>query len=609
MAVEIKSTTTKSTNTTQQQAQQQQQQTARPYRSGGFTPNFGLRSRMASYGSGGDVYEKLFGIIEEECKRSNKETSEEKLGVIKLLKDQNGLNYHGIIVTETYQDVTSAHVLVIEKTGGYPDTITENIGGQRYEIIRTPADALDDKYVGKAEEAVRSYLNTDNVVIVDGTLVPNEFDVDSQNQVNELLINTFNSIRSENSVRVSGYKGTSLAELRQQDPQGKFFVNMYFNGDKSEYFDQTGMPVRQDICIALSYKTNQGQNSRSVNQGNDTFELVRTYGYVDFEYVGPQMINGQMTTQKFVPNFIITHIESTVAPTVDKVLLGVASVLSLNEEMNWMQSFRSTPTRKGEVDLMDIGALNIEGNIENATTGYGAKYNTKAKEFSVSELNNYVQHLVRPYMMVSIDLPKAGPETWYTSVLNHVKFRNSPQAYERVIDAVSALTNTQFDPQAPIFMDVSNKIHGGFYKTKDGFADLRHLSSYLSVANYVAETNQSPELINQYTNTLYNSSMAPELRAAERGKMINEMAGNTLVVKQFHDRVTFNGVFLGNLVGALKNVGFNPMFANMGMSNELFQRRSTVDFSSALLGQDVRLMGQGNAYSGFGWNSMYNRSW
>jgi len=45
-------------------------------------------------------------------------------------------------------------------------------------------------------------------------------------------------------------------------------------------------------------------------------------------------------------------------------MLGVVSCLSINEDMNWLQAFRPSVVRKGESDLNDIGALNIEGNIE-----------------------------------------------------------------------------------------------------------------------------------------------------------------------------------------------------------------------------------------------------
>ena len=597
MAVQVQGSSKKPGFTNTQQQQQQ------PVFAGNM-PQFGISSRLSAYGSGGEIFEKLYEFINKKVRFLNEEIkTDEKYAVIKLLKQNAGLNYSAIIVCETMNDVTSAHVLMIEKTGDYPEKLIENIAGVRYEITRTPADALDDKYIAAAQTAVAEALKVDPqfVIVTDGTLVPNEFDVTNEGQLNELLGNAFNAIHSENAIRVSDYKGMNIAQLIQSNRNGKFFISLYFNGDDNNFFDQSGMPVRQDVCIVVSYKINQMGQNRSINQGNDSYEIVKTYGYLDFEFVGPSIVNGMMTTQKFVPNFIITQIVSQVAPTPDILMLAVSSVLAMNEDMNWMQAFRPTPARKNEVDYNDIGALNVEGNIENNPQGFGKKYDTKSKTFDIGELNKFVQTLIRPNILVSIDVPKAGPETWFTSVFQYIKFRNNKEAYDRVANSIVAMTNGAYQNNGiQFFADVSNKIHGGFYKTKDGVKDIRHLSSYLAIANYISDTNQTPVLISQYTNTLYNLSIPSELRAAERKKFIEEMSNKTAVYKQYYDRMTFNAAFLVQLVTALKNTGFSPIFSNMGAVNEMFVRRSTVDFANAMLGQDARLMNaNANMFGGF----------
>jgi hypothetical protein len=578
----------------------QGQPKAQTVSSTGFMPTFGITSRMSAFGNGGEVFEKIYESIQKKVKYLNEEVkTEEKYSAVKLLKDTYGLNYSAIVVAETLNDLTTAHILMVERTGDYPPVLVENISGIRYELIRTPADALDDKYVTSAQQAVAEALKVDtsSVVIVDGTLVPSEFDPANEALFQDLLANTFNAIHSELNIRVTNYKGMNISNIINANRNGKFLINLYFNSEDNNFVDQTGMPIRQDICVSLSYKVNQSNNNRSVNQGNDLVEIVRTYGYIDFEWA-PTVINNMMATQKFIPNFVITHIDSRVAPTPDVLMLGVASVLAVNEDMNWMQAFRPMPVRKNEIDLNDIGALNIEGNLENSPNGFGKKYDTKAKSFTVAELNKFIQTLVRPNIIVSIDVPKAGPETWFTSVLQYIKFRNSKEAYDRVNEYLTTLTNGNYVPaNVPMFADISNKIHGGYYKTKDGIRDIRHLNSYLAVANFVADTNQNPALIAQYTNTLYNSSIPAELRAAERKKYLDEMSNKTAVYKQFYDRMTFSAGFLVSMVNSLKMAGFAPVFSNMGAINDMFQRRSTSDFSAAMLGMDARILGQQNSFS------------
>lgn len=576
-------------------------------------PVFGVTNKLYAFGSGGEYFEKLFEKIAEKVKALNEDTTEasEKYSVIKLLKSSAGLNYSGIVIAEKIGNRASGHILIVERTGDYPEKILENVNGVRYEILRTPADALDAKYVRQALNAVVASLKleAENVEIVDGFLVPSEFDVTNDNAVTELLKNSLDAVHSENLIQQTAYSGTNIQNILNEYRNGRFVINLYFNGDGEDHVDQVQMPVRQDICVSLSFKANTGTNNRSINQGEDTFELVRTYGYIDFEFTGPTIYNNMMSTQKFIPNFVITHIDARVAPTPDIVMLGVVSCLSINEDMNWLQAFRPSVVRKGESDLNDIGALNIEGNIENNPAGFGKKYDTKNKAFTVMELGKFVNTLVRPNLIVSIDVPKAGPETWFTSIFQYIKFHNSQKAADRLFTHLRTLTNGQFTPTGmPVFFDVSNKIHGGFYKTKEGYRDIRHLSSYLAVANFVSDTNQRPDLVSQYTNTLYNTSIPQELRASERKKYIDNMANNTAVYKQFYDRLTFNANFLLQLLNTLKSVGFAPMFSNMGVGNDMFVKRSTVDFGSAMLGNDARVISQNNPYGNFFVPAMYGRN-
>lgn len=601
-------------NPSDQSTQQAQAPRAQTQYANMGSPLFGLSSQLSGMGSGGESYEKLFSKIQTQVKRLNEEQkTEEKYGVYKLLKNTAGLNYSGIIVTESLGGMTAAHVLMVEKTGNYPDKVIENVNNVRYEILRTPGEALDPKYIAQTQATVSNLLKipANSVVVADGTLVPNEFDVENDGQVSELISNTLNATHVEIATRVLDYKGNDLQSLAAQYKNGKFVINLHFNSEETVYFDQTGMPVRQDVCVALSFKTNNSnQNNRSINQGDDTIEIVRTYGYVDFEFVGSTMINGMMSTQKFLPNFIITHIEApTVAPTPDIVMLGVASVLALSEDMNWMQAFRPTAARKNEVDFNDIGALNIEGNIEQSPTGFGKKYDTKSKTATVMELNKLIQTLVQPMMMVSIDVPKAGPETWYTSAFQHILVHKNADALKRVHDFMVFSTGGAYHPQQePMFADITNKIHGGFYKSKDGYRDLRNLSCYLAVANYVSETGQQPAVVSQYTNTLYSNNIPTVLRAATRRTYLDEMSNRSAQVKQMFDRMTFNSNFLSNWVRSLRSVGFDPVFSNAGGVNDMFVKRNTANFQTAMIGQDVRLMSSVNNMPG-NWTQYgdYNR--
>ena len=576
----------------------------------------GLLSPVGAVGSGGEMYEKLYTFLLNTVKKlTDERKTEESYHVVKLLKQPAGLNYSNIVLVERLQDTVAAHILIVESTGLYPDARIETAGNVRYEIVRTPADALDEKLVEQAKLAVARALNCEPgiVVIADGTLVPKEFDLNDETQVNALVINTFNATHTEVQTRVYDYKGQNVAQLIADNRNGKFQIAVAFNENDLIYTDQTGMPVRQDVCITLTYRLGTQQNGWSVHQGENTIEVAKTYGYIDFEYVGPQFVNNMPTTQCFVPNFVITHIDSPYAPTPDIVMQAVLSVFSLNEGMNWLPAFRSSMVKKGEIDLGDIGALNIEGNIEANPVGYGKKYDTKNKNFNNMELTQFVQRLVHPgKLAISLDLPKAAPDTWYTSLFHAIKFDNDKDALDRLNRFLTHSTGNVFQPaNLPVFINSTNKIHGGFYRdSSKTYRDLRCLTNYLAVANYVADTNQPPAKISQYTNTLYSNALPVELRAAvRREQYLGEMSNNSAVVKRYYDRVTFSRDYLQNYLNAMQAVGYAPMFAS-NVNNEVFVTRATGDFANALFGQDARLMGATtNVYGNYNQFSAYQRSY
>lgn len=581
----------------------------------------GLVSPVGNLGTGGDTYEKLFGALQNVVKKLTDEAKlEESYQVVRLLKQPAGLNYANIILVEKLQDCISAHVLIVEATGTYPESRIETAGNVRYEIVRTPADALDEKLMESAKVAVGRALGVDpqTVIVVDGTLVPSEFPVTDETQVNSLIINTFNATHTETYIRVKDYRGQNVQKAIQENRNGKFQISVAFNDNDVTFLDQTGMPIRQDVCISLSYKFSNQQNSWSVHQGENTVDVVKTYGYIDFEYIGPKFVNNMPTTQVFIPNFIITHIESPCAPTPDLVMRAVLSVFALNEGMNWLQVFRPSMLKKGEIDLTDIGALNIEGNIERSPTGYGKRYDTKNKAFTNIELSKFVQNLVHPNeMAISMDLTKAGPETWYTSLFHSIMFEPDAAIRQGAMDRLNRFlvfsTGNVFNPAGlPVFINTTNKIHGGYYRDANKtYRDLRCVTNYLAVANFVNDTNQPPAKITQYTNTLYSPNLSAELRAAvRRDHYLGDMTNKTAMIKRYYDRVTFSRDYLKNYLNAMQHIGYAPVFANNMAGNEVFVTRATGDFANALFGQDARLMSSAqNPYGAFGQFSAYHRTY
>lgn len=602
---------------TQQQQQQQQatqQQAYQPPVLGMGMPSFGLSSVFGG-GDGGANFNKLATCLEEATKQINAAAiNGSTYQVVKLLKDVHYLNYSGLVLVEKNKDVVVGHILIVEGTGNSPEPLVENTPMGKYNIIRTPADALDQPYVTAAINAVALQLRvpTDKVIIADGTLIPNEFDYDSEGLVNGIINNALLATNTEVAIRVDGYSGFNIRETQITNPKGQYVVNLHFNSSGKQYFDKTNMPIRQDICVELVYRTNVGHRNQSVNQGAaEAQTIVKTFGYIDFEYRGKQApYMGMQTSYQFMPNFIITGFDSgNLALTPDIMCLAIASCVTLSEQKRWLQAFKSTPARKGEIDFNDIGALNIEGNLENNPNGFGAMVNTKDAKFTLQDLNTLVDRHTYPNMIISIDLGKVNPEAWGTSVLYHAGIGEDVEANQRINNYLTTLTNGQYQNNAPIFVGNTNLIHGGFFIGKEGAVDIRYVSSYLGFANAINETKQNPQIIAGYTDSLYNDQLPAEIRASLRKDLITEEAGvNSLTIKQHYTRATFNGEWIGNMTNALAMAGFRPSLGMSSVSNDVFIQRSVANMGGAMLAPDLRITADSNVFGNYnGWNTGWNR--
>ena len=587
-------------------------------------PVFGMPSQAQNFANGGEVFEKIYKYMVAQVKAFNESGSGTgKLFAVKMLTGLTKMNYSAIAIVRQLTGSASAksictvaHTMIIEKTGNYPTRRTETVGNVQYELVRTPGDAMDEDFarVIRANVSAATGVDESTVQLVDAVLVPNEFDAESESNLANLLSNSLNAVYVETEHLVNDYRGANITSLLAEAPTGKYQVSLSFNNDDSSYTDLVGMPIRQDVCVTLSFVLPNNGNRFSVHQADSETVIVRTYGYIDFEFSQPRpTLSGVMPTQKFVANFVITDIDSPMyAMSPDILMLGVASVATLNQDMDWTQAFRPTVARKNEIDYNDPGALNIEGNLANDPSGFDRVYDTKSKTVTSTELMTYIGLLCQPDMMVSIDLPKVGPKSYATAIFQWILLHSDVGAYTRMNDFLVHATNGVYvPPQSPMFFGVTNKVHGGYYRDKSVFRDLRHLSSYLSMANFVAATGQSPMLLRQYTDTMYASSMPSDLRATMRRKYIDDMSGKTAVYKQMYDRATFAAETLSAWIGALTRVGCAPIFANNTGGNDMFVRRATADFSGATLGQGVRFAGDAaSPFARWGGNyGTYTRAW
>jgi len=513
-------------------------------------------------------------------------------------------------------NVVGVHVLLVEGTGEALKSAYESFNNQQVEITRVTSDAFDQVLVNLVNERVGKAFPNTQILIVDGCVVPEEFQPDNKLHMRMLAQNAAMAGGTEVDLRAPGFSDINISE----DGRGtNLIVEIGF--EHKQLDDAVGMPMRSDVMIQFrSHRPGQGAN-QSVNSNDRDMSISELSGFIDMLYapVQPQVNNPwapQMpgVTQKFASRFVITNLATTIGYTPGMVLLSLASALTLNNDGNWIQSFRPMGAAGGakNIDIYDVGALNIEGNLENSPTGFGQAPDTKSRDFSLEDLGTFVSSLVRPGIMISIDVPDCGPQTWYTSVFRDGS-NGSQAAVDRIYDAAMQLTNGNFSkhfaPGIPMFEDQFNRVHLGYWTDQHGARrDIRDID-YLAAANLMGRN--SPEYLRDWSDTFLRVQYPLPMRLAGRKKMIENLTNMTAVFKGFATRVTFSAPFLMALARACTEAGLMPQVKTPLSALDFNTQRGVAGFVNTALmapGHNFGVTGFGNYNpAAYGNPNMYHR--
>lgn len=526
----------------------------------------GLFAAPISRGVGSEYYSKLKNALFEIYKQTDPQVEIQLLDLDNV--NEPSLVFSALIVAtrnkQRMETGVAFHILLLEYTGEKIPPYFENYNGSQVEVYRVPSDAFDKELIDRAMIRLEKAYPNQRVFMVDGTVVPASFNPDNKFAVHSLALNAGLATNTELIVQSRDFQDMNLAR-RQQD--NSLNINISFNRQQIE--NAVGEPMRSDVLIAFNSNRNQNQrNNQMVNSGDREVPISRISGFVDLLRVPPpnmpanNMYNNFYTPQQqgpkqiFAPRLVITNLESTVSYTPASVILSLATALSLNDNFNWMQAFRPQPTGRNEIDLTDIGALNIDANTMNEPSGFGTRIDTKDNSFQLENLGQLISMMIQPGLIVSLDCPEFGPQSWYLSVFA-LAANGNVQAYEAIYASIDALTNGNFSKNfpkgQPMFVDSHNRVHLGTWTDRNGNKrDIRDID-HLAVCNLVGEREAT--VIRDWSNTFLNLQQPLIQRLATRKKLIQGLTGDTAVFTGFAQRVTFSQQLLQALQKAIAMCG------------------------------------------------------
>jgi hypothetical protein len=234
------------------------------------------------------------------------------------------------------------------------------------------------------------------------------------------------------------------------------------------------------------------------------------------------------------------------------------------------------------MDMYDIGKLNYEANTENNPSGVGAYVDTKTASFTLDTLATYCSTIIQNGLVISIDVPEAGPQSWYLSVF-HAASMGSQQAIDVIMNAANSLTNGNFakyfQPGSQIFTGPSDPVHLGTYLDKNGAKrDLRDID-YLSVIHLTGDKELNT--IRSWGDTFVRTDFPSMLRLSERKRIIMGLTRDSAEITGFANRVTFTSAFLDALANGCRDTNISVRINTPMNADDFNSQRAVAGFVGA----------------------------
>lgn len=596
-------------NVKAQQSQPQQTQPTSVFAGNGLFGN-SLFGAPISTTIGDEAYQKLRDNLRELYKSANPELEVEIIDVDRgsepvlafsclavAMRVKPKANASAAVISS--DTVVAYHTLILESTGEKLAPVVRNVNNVNIELILTPGDAYDQRLAQIVQARVAKRYPKATLVTTEATVVPSDFNPDDKVALHNLALNIGLANGTELSVMDKNFRDVDLTAIHRGDNQ--LNVNVKFM--RQQIADIVGAPQRSDVVIQFVSSARRDNNQQiSVNNSSRDSVFSELTGFVDLVWdpVVPQQnafnayTNVPSATQKYIPRLVLTSINSNRAYTLGSLLLALATATSMAESNNWIQAFRPQPVSGNEIDLCDIGALNIEANLANEQSGYGTRIDTKANDFTLESLGKLVATLVRPQLVVSLDCPEAGPQTWYTAIFV-AAMRGNTRAQALIIDAADQLTGGNFSrhfDKSAIFHPLDDRIHLGYWIDRNGTKrDIRDID-YLAVSNLIGE--RSPSTIRDFSDTFTKHNYPMAMRLAGRKKIISGLTNDTAVVTGYAQRVTFTSAFLSALAAGIRDTQL-VVNINTPLSMEAFNnQRGVANFGGiGMVANGVTFMTQG----------------
>lgn len=544
------------------------------------------------------------------------------LNVIQVDNQKYGNLYLSSIVfaaTDTKADkpVIAYHTLLLEGSNAPTENRVKSIqlGNQSTNITEyvLTSDVFDSEYLKTINEILSKEFNSDNLLDCSGEILPRDFDLSDKVALRSLTMNAIIPVFTELSRRRADTPDMDLSKFTK-DSIMTANIN-YHNKDKVDY---AGHPIRNSVEIRLVGQTTQRQTNNSLNSGARQVPVSEANGFIDLLWSPAQAQQGMYVpqsnqpTQKYQPRLVITRLENQILTTIPAQLLALASAAAIIPNNAFWQYWQPRPIAGGKnaIDMVDIGATNIESNIIADPAKPNQRIDTKGASFGDQQLGQFLAMSLVPGLMISLDVSECGSDTYQNEVFTAAALGNK-DANKAIIAAANVLTGGNFtkyytpEKGDPVLAG-TERIYMGYYENKDGQKQDIRAVDYLALLNIHGD--KDPTIGEKYSSIWLNQGEPIEIRMDRLAKLIEASVGGQFTFTGYGRRVTFNYALFEALQNAIRACGVEVRLnsTNLGV-NYQHQRATFANQQAAVLMNNASMFNTGinnNPVNpnGFGYN-------
>ena len=542
----------------------------------GMLANSVIRSQI-----GAEQYEKLIKEIREIVKDNVTNTAVE-VDVLTLDRSvDTNLHYLGFVLTSRSKQRPELgvgyHICLLENTGTPLTAVTES-SQYNNESVEIPRYAEQAASV-RLDEIARNLMTTKygNVPMYrsDTEIISSSFEHTNSAAVRSVVDNASRAAQSSLLMLADGGrwfpKDFDLVDALR--PNGKSRNNAEYDmtfvvgSNPRVMYDHLNRPIRASLSVtAVTGSPRNRKPNYDPNDGDGPKTILETAGYVDLMPRAPRPLNpmmmmnqaGQFDQRRLAPVFVITSPISNFSCTPAAVIMNVLVGTELNKNTNWVRQFsRRNRTSENNArlpyDLEDVTKITLDfpdpTNPSKPTPSPDPKMVLGADQQLMQFLGTYCSQDIT----IAMDVPMAGPSTWYLSLFALAAAGN-PAAIERVNKSANDLCGGRLmaPGAAPLPQIFASEVMDGEQGWWDCHGTIRTSDDvdFTAVCAY-ADFQNNPEIIERYTNSFLQKSVPLARRLQERRAIQREILGPSLTMTHRFRRLFWNGAWLARVMQAL----------------------------------------------------------